>query len=159
MKEHFNLKSLTFYGVMIGSVLVLFKAISAYGENQLKAPQLVAGNYRLDVQALPECLGSGNLILNIEQSGIYLFGNLSASDRQIILDGKMNDGEISLSGKTNRLAECELSENSNSDNGIEIRGRTQEKTFFGEIKWDSNPQGINFTGTLEELPSQSELEH
>jgi hypothetical protein len=156
MKEHFNLKSLTFYGVMIGSVLVLFKGITTYGENYLKAPPSVAGNYRINAQTLPECLGSGNLDLNIEQSGIYLFGNLSANEQKIVLDGKINGEQLSLFGKADRIAQCQIP---NPNKGIEIKGRTQEKTFLGEIRWNDNPQEINFTGTLEASPTQSEPEH
>jgi hypothetical protein len=159
MKEHFNLKSLTFYGVMISSVLVLFQAISAYGENHLKAPQSIAGNYRIDVQSSPECLGSGNLSLNIEQSGIFLFGNLSVNEQQIILDGKIDNGQISLSGQTDRIAQCQPLENSNSNNGMAIEGQVQDKTFSGAIQWNFDPQKLNFTGILEESPTQSQPEH
>jgi hypothetical protein len=36
--SHFNAKTLSFYGIAIGSVLLLFKTVSAYGETKLKAP-------------------------------------------------------------------------------------------------------------------------
>ncbi|AFY77028.1 MAG: hypothetical protein IGR93_20595 [Hydrococcus sp. C42_A2020_068] len=156
MKEHFNLKSLTFYGVMIGSVLVIFKTITAYGENYLKAPSSVAGNYRINARALPECFDQETLNLNLEQSGIYLFGNLSTNEQKIILDGKINGEQVFLSGKADRIAQCQIT---NKNPGIEIKGRAQEKTFIGAIRWNANPQGINFTGTLETLPTQSEPEH
>ncbi len=159
MKEHFNLKSLQLYGAMIGSVLVLFKAVTAYGETRLQAPQLVAGNYQIELQSLPECLGTGNINLNLEQSGIYLFGNLLIKEQEIILDGKFHDGQISLSGKANQIAECEISDAPNAERGIEIEGSTQDKKFLGEIRWNSSPQGIQFTGTLKQKPVQSELEH
>ncbi|MCU0533119.1 MAG: hypothetical protein MUD14_04385 [Hydrococcus sp. Prado102] len=159
MKEHFNLKSLKLYGIMIGSVLVLFKAVTAYGETRLRAPLLVAGNYQIDLQSLPECLGTGNINLNLEQSGIYLFGNLLIKEQKIVLDGKFHDGRIFLSGQTNQIAECEISEEPNAKRDIQIEGRTQDRKFLGEIKWNSSPQGIQFTGTLEEKPVQSELEH
>ncbi|QFS47250.1 hypothetical protein GXM_04740 [Nostoc sphaeroides CCNUC1] len=45
--NHFNLKSLIFYGVAISSVLVLFKTVTVYGENNLKAPPAINGRYRL----------------------------------------------------------------------------------------------------------------
>jgi hypothetical protein len=159
MKEHFNFKSLKLYGIMIGSVLVLFKAVTAYGETRLKAPQLVAGNYQLDFQSLPECLGRGNISLNLEQSGIYLFGTLLIKEQKIELDGKFNDGQISLFGQANRIAECEISDEPKEKRGIAIEGSTQDKKFLGEIRWNSSPQDIDFTGTLEEKPVQSELKH
>lgn len=159
MKEHFNLKSLKLYGAMIGSVLVLFKAVTAYGETQLQAPQLVAGDYQIDLRSLPECLGTGNINLNLEQSGIYLFGNLLVKEQKIVLDGKLHDGLISLSGQANRIAECEISNDPNTERGIEIEGRAQEKKFLGEIRWNSSPQNLQFTGTLKEKPIESELEH
>lgn len=159
MKEHFNFKSLRLYGIMIGSVLVLFKAVTAYGETRLKAPQLVAGNYQIDLQSLPECLATGNISLNLEQSGIYLFGNLLIKEQKIELDGKFHDGQISLFGQANRIAECEISDEQNGKRGIAIEGSTQDKKFLGEIRWNSSPQNIQFRGTLEEKPVHSELEH
>jgi hypothetical protein len=155
--NHFNRKSLMFYGVAIGSVLVLFKAVSAYGETNLKAPQLIAGNYRLDIQGAPECLGSGTIDLNIEQSGIYLFGNLSVNEQQIVLDGKIDGDRISLSGQSDRLAQCQTQDN--SSNGIEIEGQAGERTFSGKINWNFAPEELNFTGTLEEATDRSEPEH
>ena len=35
--NHLSLKSLAFYGIAIGSVALLFKVVSAYGETNLKA--------------------------------------------------------------------------------------------------------------------------
>ena len=76
MMSHFNLKSLAFYGIAISSVVVLFKVVTAYGETNLKAPPPIGGPYRISAQNLPGCLKADTLVLNIKQSGIYLFGSL-----------------------------------------------------------------------------------
>ena len=84
--NHLNLKSLAFYGVTIGLVAVLFKVVSAYGETNLNDGPAIAGSYRFDAKSLPECLNLIPWCLTIEQSGVYLSGNLrslsSEADRR-----------------------------------------------------------------------------
>jgi hypothetical protein len=157
MKEHFSLKSLTFYGVMIGSVLILFKGITAYGESRLKAPSLVVGKYRLNFQETPECIGRKDVILNIEQSGIYLFGNLEIDKEKIILDGKLNDGKVSLSGRSDRIGQCKI--NQNAPQEIVLVGQARERAFNGEIKWNLEPTMIKLKGNLEAAPQPNEEKH
>ncbi|HCF30241.1 MAG TPA: hypothetical protein DEV81_24275, partial [Cyanobacteria bacterium UBA11049] len=71
MKNHFNFKSLAFYGIAIASVLILFKIVTAYGEKNLKAPVPIEGRYRLNLaQNIPICPQESNLVLDIQQSGI-----------------------------------------------------------------------------------------
>ena len=76
MRSHFNFKSLTFYGVAIGFVLILFNLVTRYGEANLKAPARIDGRYRLSIAQLPDCLKSADPVLTIQQSGIYLNGFL-----------------------------------------------------------------------------------
>jgi hypothetical protein len=146
-----------FYTVTIAAVIVLFNVVTTYGETQLKAPQFVAGNYRLNIKESPQCLGSGNINLNIEQSGIYLFGSLSINEQQVVLDGKIDGDRISLSGQADRIAQCQPQDNSSND--IAIEGQAQERTFSGKINWNFAPQELNFTGTLEKSLDRSEPEH
>ena len=121
--SHFNLKSLTFYGVMIGSVLVLFNIVSVYGESSLKAPPNIAGNYLLENLNLPDCLKSEKLSLTIAQSGIYLTGRLTTESQTIKLNGLLENittesvttrsRPFSLMGKTNKLGNCPRNPTSN----------------------------------------------
>jgi hypothetical protein len=89
--NHLSLKSLAFYGVAIGSVALLFKVVSAYGETNLKAAPAIGGSYRFDAKSLPECLKSDSLVLTIEQSG-------SVKMRGIV-EGESLKGKFSLTDK------------------------------------------------------------
>jgi hypothetical protein len=163
---HFNLKSLTFYGVMIGSVLVLFNIVSVYGENSLKAPPNIAGNYLLDSQDLPDCLKSKKLNLAIAQSGIYLTARLTTENQTIKLNGLLENNTtesvttrsqpFSLMGKTNKLGNCPLLTD-NSSPEIQLQTQFQNKTLVGQMQW-SNLK-LNFTGTHQSLTDKEKSTH
>lgn len=159
--SHFNLKSLTFYGVMIGSVLLLFKIVSTYGENNLQAQPNIAGDYKIATQDLPECLRSNNVVLNVEQSGVFLFSKLLVTPKNVSseennssivsLDGKMNNGELSLSGKLSNLSDCQQQTNNSL---IKIQGKKQDRMLSGTIAWNINDPGASFSAQLQEPPEE-----
>jgi len=163
---HFNLKSLTFYGVMIGSVLVLFNIVSVYGESSLKAPPNISGNYLLESQNLPDCLKSEKLSLAIAQSGIYLTGRLTTQTQTIKLNGLLGNiitekvstrsQPFSLVGKTDKLGNCPQSAG-NASPEIQLQSQFQNKTLVGQMQW-SNLK-LNFTGTHQNLPDKEESTH
>jgi hypothetical protein len=152
--SHFNLKSLAFYGVAIGSVLVLFKTVTAYGESNLKAPNKIGGVYRLESQNLPACLRSAvgsatqskDLVVNIEQSGIYLFGDLSSkseteteteekneSDRlHVPLEGRLEKSGLSVSGKLNKLNSCQQLASASDKDAFSITGKVDDMPAVSE---------------------------
>lgn len=112
--KHFNFKSLAFYGVAIASVLILFKVVTAYGETNLKAPAPISGSYRMKLaQNLSICPKSSELILDIQQSGIYLNGSLlpanvneqqaRSGEKSPSLTGKISNQQITLAGKITKL--------------------------------------------------------
>ena len=75
--KHVKWKSLAFYGLTIVAVLVLFKAVTIYGESNLKAAFEISDRYRLIfADNLSNCEKLDDLMLNIQQSGIYLNGSL-----------------------------------------------------------------------------------
>lgn len=164
--SHFNLKSLTFYGVMIGSVLVLFNIVSVYGESSLKAPPNISGNYLLDSQNLSDCLKSEKLNLAIAQSGIYLTGRLTTQNQTIKLNGLLGNViaekvptrslPFSLVGKTAQLGNCPQSED-NSPTEIQLQTQFQNKILVGEMQW-SNLK-LNFTGNPQNLPDREKSTH
>jgi|GEM_PF-545168 hypothetical protein len=79
--SHFSLKSLAFYATAIGSVLLLFNRVTAYGESNLKPPKDINGRYRLEfAQNLPGCEKSDSFLLNIQQSGVYVNASVLAMD-------------------------------------------------------------------------------
>jgi hypothetical protein len=95
--NHFSLKSLSFYGVAIASVLVLFKIVTVYGETRLTASPPIAGSYRLTPSGESSCLGK-NPRIAIEQSGIYLRGTLSTAETSVPLDGRFQGVSLQLQG-------------------------------------------------------------
>ncbi len=183
--SHFNLKSLAFYGVAIGSVLVLFKTVTAYGESNLKAPAKIGGVYHLEAQNLPECLRAQDLVVNIEQSGIYLFGDLSSkseteaeeknkSDRlHVPLEGRFSESGLSVSGKLNKLNSCQQLASASAKDAFAITGKVEDtpaevstgwrdvredKIFSGKIAWNNNFPDTAFTARLDESENSQEKE-
>jgi hypothetical protein len=152
MKKSF-LKYFLFYVITIALVLVLFKAVTVYGETQLKAPPKISGIYSLEAEAIPDCLKAKKIKLKIEQSGIYLFANLVADaepnlESKLALDGKLKDKEFSLSGKINRLANCQLSNRANPDYLVTIQGNLESNKILGDISWNNSLKS-RFTAKLE----------
>ncbi len=176
--NHFNLKSLIFYGVAISSVLLLFKAVTAYGESNLKAPPSIDGRYHIDLgEKLPNCDNSQVLILNIQQSGIYLNGFLSpvninakkknvASGTHPSLIGKLNNQKLTLSGQVSKSFFCNIinpktQANANLDqnslNSINLQMQQADKeSFTGQITVSGISKPIGFTAILQKSQEKSE---
>lgn len=135
--SHFNAKTLSFYGIAISSVLLLFKIVSTYGETKLKAAPNINGTYELaKAENLPQCLQNRQLVLNIEQSGIYLFGNLASQPEsnpesivEIPLKGDFKKNQIIMSSKS-KLSSCETEIN------LTLQ-KEQAQDWLGKIK-DNN---------------------
>jgi hypothetical protein len=135
--SHFNPKTLSFYGIAIGSVLILFKTVSAYGETKLKAPLDIDGSYQfLQTENLPSCLQAQQLKLNVEQSGIYLFGNLAVQPKsgkqnlvKIPLSGNFKDNKLVMSGKGN-VPSCD------DQIQLTILGKPGKDNLIGQVKDD-----------------------
>jgi hypothetical protein len=157
MMSHFNTKSLAFYGIAISSVLLLFKVVSAYGEENLKAQPAINGNYQINAQNLPGCLKADALMLNIQQSGRYLSGSLLPADsidiksaeKEHSLSGNVNNGQLSLHGSAPRLNNC--------NNEIKIEGRVEAKAIAGKIGLGSISDAVEFTAQQQE-PAQQKKE-
>ncbi|WP_310426893.1 hypothetical protein [Chamaesiphon sp. VAR_48_metabat_135_sub] len=90
----------------IGSAILFFNFVTSYGEANIKAPTAIAGNYLITAQNLPACLQQKQLLLKLQQSGIYLNASLinnpkeTISDRDIrpTLSGKLRDRQLELIG-------------------------------------------------------------
>ncbi|RCJ25345.1 hypothetical protein A6S26_16295 [Nostoc sp. ATCC 43529] len=164
--NHFNFKSLVFYGVAISSVLLLFKTVTAYGENNLKAPPKVSDRYRLTLaEKLPDCEKSDTLILNIEQSGIYLNASvLSANanadiDEKPTLIGILKNQQLNLSGKVNTSILCNIPQSQKDAlNSVTIQMQVVDTNIAGQLTLNSIPQTLKFTAvpeTVEEKEKKS----
>lgn len=165
MSGHFNLKSLTFYAVAIGSVVTLFSIVSAYGEKNLKAPPAISGLYPIAATALPDCLGSQPLVLHIQQSGSYVSAALkpnsgtesesASAEEKHPLSGRFTNQQVLLTGPTPNLPNCQ---SQNSAASATIRGQFANKTLTGEIQLSSVPQAIAFTAK-QEAPKPTSSDH
>ncbi|MCC5639424.1 hypothetical protein LC593_27095 [Nostoc sp. CHAB 5844] len=163
--NHLNVKSLTFYGVAIGSVLLLFKTVTAYGENNLKAPPVIDGRYRLTLDTnLPSCEKADSLVLNMQQSGIYLNAsllpvNLNAdTEPQLSLTGILENQQVSFSGKVDPEILCH---HSNSQNHVSQSATMQmqligQGNMTGQLTVDGIPQTIKFTATKQPTQEKSQ---
>lgn len=140
MMSHFNFKSLLFYGVAIGSVLLLFKVVAAYGEANLKAPKPIDGDYRLSLAQKLNCPKSEDLVLTIQQSGIYLNGFLlpanaqmsAATEEKPSLTGILRNQQLSLSGTVPSSIFCSEPV-SESGNVVTIESQLQGENLEGKL--------------------------
>ncbi|MEB3177492.1 MAG: hypothetical protein VKL59_00375 [Nostocaceae cyanobacterium] len=175
--HNFNFKSLAFYAVAIGSVLLLFKAITTYGEKHLKAPGALSDRYRLALsESLPDCPKSDALMLNIQQSGVYLNASLlpATSNSEILstiennppLTGKLSNERLNLSGEVSSdvlcnnpltTAQANPGSQKHSLNSVKINMKlAQGGTHQGEIIVNEMPHGIGFIAEAQKAPSKSE---
>jgi hypothetical protein len=163
--NHFNFKSLAFYGVAIGSVLLLFKTVTVYGENNLKAPPVISDRYRLTLaENLPNCEKSDTLMLNIQQSGIYLNAsvlpaNPSADiDEKHSLTGLLKNQQLNLSGKLDRSILCNTPHSPNDPlNSVTIQMQLVDKrNITGQLNIKGIPQTLKFTALPEKVEEKSQ---
>ena len=141
----------------------MFKVVTAYGESNLKAPPAINGRYHLVFSDLPICEKSNDLILDIQQSGIYLNGFLlpgnAKADTAVAtnptLTGTLSNQQLSLSGKVKRnnicnIAGSQTSANTrpqdNSFNLVKMQIQLVNKArFSGQMTVGGIPKGIRFT--------------
>ncbi|MBD2690401.1 hypothetical protein [Anabaena catenula] len=158
MRNNFNFKSLAISGIAIASVLVLFKTVTAYGENNLRATSLINSRYRLTLaKNLPNCEKGNSLILNIQQSGIYLNASLlppqanADTKKQFPLSGKLQNQELHLSGKIDTSNFCQLPSAQNSpDQAITIQmSKLKNDHIPGQLKINNIPTTLEFTASAQ----------
>lgn len=142
MKNHFNPKMLTFYGVAIAAVVLLFNRVTAYGEASLKAPNNIEGLYRIKAQNLPSCLKTDAPVLKLSQSGAYMTGSLkkdvnsakatSSSEEKPSLTGEWQGGKLSLSGPVNQDP-CP------PETQMQINGSIDKQLLSGQLTFNTEP--------------------
>lgn len=154
--NHFKPKSLIFYAVAIGSVVILFNRVTAYGNSHLKAAQNIEGRYPIKASNLPECLKSDSLALKLQQSGIYLVAALSksqpnaapSSQEKLSLTGERQGEKLSLAGPITERS-CP------DDTRVAIAGSLNQETLSGQLTVNSEPP-VKFTARrqLEAQPKE-----
>ncbi|MBW4604682.1 MAG: hypothetical protein KME29_35275 [Calothrix sp. FI2-JRJ7] len=156
--HQFNVKSLTFYTIAITSVLLVFKVVTAYGESQLKAPKSISGKYYITLaENLSNCK-QNTLVLDIQQSGIFLNASLSTPSNQEIstyreknlsLNGKSNNNSFSLSGRVDNTRLC------NAIPETLQASLVPEGGLSGQITFKDVPKSIKFNAILQKPQEQS----
>ncbi|MBW4643422.1 MAG: hypothetical protein KME23_10600 [Goleter apudmare HA4340-LM2] len=154
----FNFKPLALYGVAISSVLLLFKTVTIYGENHLQAPPQISDRYHLLMSKnLPNCEKSQDLILNIQQSGIYvnafLWSPNSNAKNHVInhhnnsLTGILRNQQLHVTGKIHRANLCKIHHpQDTSIHSATMRMQLTEKYIFtGQLTINSIPSILKFT--------------
>lgn len=153
--NHFNPKTLAFYGTAIGSVVGLFMVVTAYGNANLKAPEKIEGDYPLKAQ-WPSCLKANSPVLKLTQSGIYLTGSLfedgtaevaTSSEEKPSLTGQFQGKELSLAGSVPHTSCPE-------DTKLAINGSVDQLTLRGQLNFNSD-QSVEFTAQRKaEVPNE-----
>lgn len=161
MMQKLNLKSVVFYGIAIGFVLILFKVITAYGETHLKAPPQISTKYRLMfAENLPVCEKLEPLMLNIEQSGIYVNAFLSADNStsgkiKPTLTGKLNNQQLTLSGQTPKSTLCNVKDH--TQELVTIHSSvTKQPNLSGQMTINGFSKPIKFTAIPEKVKKKSQ---
>ncbi|MBD2336570.1 hypothetical protein H6G64_06145 [Calothrix sp. FACHB-156] len=167
--NHFNVKSLAFYGIAISSVLLLFKTVSAYGESNLKAPPVINGSYRLTWdQKLPKCNQTDAPILKIQQSGIYVNASLlpgdansenaTSDEKTHPLSGILRNQELNLSGKIDGSSLCNIASTQNAPfHSAKMQMQLLDKgNFTGQLNVSGGSQIFNFTAIPQKTQEKSQ---
>lgn len=154
--NHFKPKSLIFYAVAIGAVVVLFNRVTAYGNRNLKASQNIEGHYPIRATNLPQCLNSDALALQLQQSGVYLVGSLTdrphdpapSAEAKPTLTGEWRGGQLSLKGPFKNKA-CP------KDTQVAIAGSIRQSTLDGQLNINAEPP-VRFSAQRQPEPQTKE---
>lgn len=168
--SHFNKKTLTFYGTAIGSVLVLFSLVTRYGNNYLKAPVAIGGDYTLTITPSASCPNPAPLKLSIQQSGVYLTaalgatgpGNADTSQKPFTLNGSWRANQVDLTGRVLHLTVCVQGQGTaegRHSTPVQIQGTLENKTLNGQISVEPSSERQNFTAQLEESAAVAPAGH
>lgn len=167
--NNFKFKSVAFYGATIAGVLILFKAVSAYGESKLKAPTAISNHYRIALQeAIPNCEKPEKLIMNIQQSGIYLnasflpantdtdSSNIDANHNY--LSGIFSDQELNISGKLDRSILCNITNPKNNYvHSVKMQMQlVNQGNFIGQFSLSGSTRVFKFTAVPDKTQVKSQ---
>jgi hypothetical protein len=160
VSSHFNAKSLSFYAIAIGSVLLLFNVVTAYGESKLKAPKTIGGRYQLTLaNSLPGCPKLAPLMLQLDQSGTYVNAailkkevqNSMSAEEKLTLTGLFQE-QLSLNGNVAKSVLCDRPQESGEQAIAITTSEIDGKNLVGEIAINGGAK-TPFTGEKIETPN------
>jgi hypothetical protein len=115
--NHFQPKTLAFYGGAIVFVIGLFSLVTSYGETNLKTAQSIAGDYLLTLPSSSNCKSQEPIALSIQQSGVYVAASMTkqtsnqATFKPMTLSGKWQNQRLNLAGNVSEKMLCTNSKN------------------------------------------------
>jgi hypothetical protein len=163
--NHSHCKSLGFYSIAIVSVFLLFQTISAYGETNLKAPLVVKSQYNLMLTDLPKCKKSQELILKIQQSGIYLTAYLLPKksngksqkkyQTNYLFSGILKNKKMILSGEIDKNILCNIASFQKPKlNSAKLQMQlVKPGNFIGQLTVNNNPVTLKVTAIPHKISS------
>jgi hypothetical protein len=111
--NHFQPKTLAFYGGAIAFVIGLFSLVTSYGETNLKTAQSIAGDYLLTLPSSSNCKSQEPIALSIQQSGVYVAASMTkqtsrsqATFKPMTLSGKWQNQRLNLVGNVSGKMLC-----------------------------------------------------
>jgi hypothetical protein len=152
--NHFSARSIGLYILAIGSAIGFFQVVTSYGEANIEAPIAVAGDYLISAPSLAGCLHQKQLLLRLQQSGIYLNASL-ASDRSALtsrptLSGRLSANKLDVSGSVPPTI-CSLASQVHLAGSFD-RGTGSSQRLQGQL-WltspNTNATPVDFTGTVQ----------
>jgi hypothetical protein len=150
--NHFQPKSLAFYGGAIAFVVGLFGVVTSYGEANLKTAQSIGGEYRLNLPVSELCGGGKPVFLSIQQSGVYVAAALTnpalarspSISKSMTLSGQWQNQRLSLAGQVPVGVLCDNSKEATPAITVKIEGAispnqpsTQSTTLTGTLSLDA----------------------
>lgn len=167
------LKLAVFYGGMLCLVVALFAATARYGEAHLKAADRIQGRYQITYSSLPDCLSPKSVVLEIQQSGVYVNGffastkggdqELRSSEKRPSLTGRWHRGSIQFSGQIDspdRVGQPPKKNNCTSPfpQTVQLEGIVTGKRLQGWVELGNPPIRVNFSA-LQLAPEASQPRH
>ncbi len=164
MLKQLNIKHILFYTFSITGVVVLFNFITAYAQTNLKVSPKLSGTYEIEAKSLSDCLKDQNLILKIQQSGLYLNAllvanspevvNVLSGDEELPLVGHFKDSEVTLKGKVVTLKECPSAD---PQGQIMIKGIGKQQKLTGVLTSGGLSLPFSAIARVEEKVSQKKI--
>ncbi len=169
----FSAKSIGLYSLAIGSAIGFFNIVTSYGEANVKAPLLVTGNYLITSPNLPACFQQKQLVLKVQQSGMYLNASIttasqmSGTDRESrpTFSGRLHDLQLELNGQMPADICPQGSQLKISSKISQVRSTSVQKPLKPDVDrqlqgqlWLTTPteptaKSIEFTGILQPMRS------
>jgi hypothetical protein len=158
--NHFQPKSLAFYGGAIAFVVALFGVVTAYGEANLKTAQSIGGEYRLNLPVSAPCGSGKSVLLSVQQSGIYVAAALTnpalmrsqTGFKVMTLSGQWQNQRLNLEGQVPMGVLCENSKEGTPPITVKIEGAIAmlppQSPLPASSTSQNTPKAATLTGTL-----------